>query len=147
MAIKQYKRIAQYLGPPDDFAEEEKSNKDQLLLAGHLNLAICYIKTRNYSDAIKSCTEALSIDPRNEKGLFRRGTAYFENREFDLAKKDFESVIKLDPNNKAARNQIVACNNEIKAQLEREKKIYKNMFDIFAKRDAAAKVLINSFIK
>ncbi len=123
------------MGPPDDFEGELKTKSDELLLAGYLNLAMAYLKLDNYSEVIKNCDKALEIDPKNEKGLFRRGQAYLGQKDYDLAKNDFNAVLQLDPNNKAAKNQLLSCVNAIKAQLEKEKSTYRNMFDIFAKQD------------
>ncbi len=130
------------MGPPDDFEGELKTKSNELLLAGYLNLAMAYLKLDNYSEAIKNCDKALGIDPKNEKGLFRRGQAYFGQKDYDLAKNDFNAVLQLDPNNKAAKNQLLSCINAIKAQLEKEKSTYRNMFDIFAKQDREVRVYL-----
>ena len=53
----------------------------------------------------------------------------------DLAKVDFEGVLKIEPNNKAASNQVLICNQKIKEQKKNEKKIYANMFEKFAEID------------
>ena len=131
------------MGPPDDFEGELKAQSNELLLAGYLNLAMAYLKVENYSEAIKNCDKALAIDKDNEKGLFRRGQAYYGQKEYELARNDFNAVLKLDPNNKAAKNQLVLSLNAIKAQLEKEKTTYRNMFELFAKQDL--KVSISSF--
>jgi FK506-binding protein 4/5 len=66
---------------------------------------------------------------------FCRGQANLGLGEPEKAKADFEAVLKMDPNNKAAANHIIICNKEIKEQKVREKKIYANMFEKFAQRD------------
>ena len=53
----------------------------------------------------------------------------------EFAKADFEAVLKLEPNNKAAANQIVICNSKLSEIKKKEKKIYANMFEKFAQRD------------
>jgi len=124
------------LSSAEDFkGEEEKKQRDQLVLAGYLNLAMSHLKVNEFLQAIKQCDSALSIDGQNEKGLFRRGQAYVGIKEYELAKKDFQCVLELDGNNKAAKNQINACNNAIKAYNERERKTYRNMFERMAKKD------------
>ncbi|XP_054159035.1 peptidyl-prolyl cis-trans isomerase FKBP4-like [Oppia nitens] len=135
LAIKQYKRIIQLLGPPDDFEGDLKTQTNELLLAGYLNLAMAYIKVENYLDAIKNCDKALDIDADNVKGLFRRGQAYFGQKDYELSRTDFNAVLKLDPNNKAAKNQLTLSVAAIKAQLDKEKTTYRNMFERFAKQD------------
>jgi FK506-binding protein 4/5 len=57
-------------------------------------------------------------------------------KDFNLAINDFQTVIELDPDNKAARNKVAYCLQEIKAQKNRDKKVFANMFDKFAKIDA-----------
>ena len=53
----------------DEAGEKRKS----LLLAAHLNVAMCALKVNNHFETRKHCDEALELDPKNEKGLFRRG--------------------------------------------------------------------------
>lgn len=53
----------------------------------------------------------------------------------ELAKKDFEAVVAMAPDNKAALNSIVVCNSQIKEQKKKEKMIYANMFEKFAQKD------------
>lgn len=64
-----------------------------------------------------------------------RGQANLGLGEPERAKADFEAVLKLEPNNKAAANNVILCNKKIKEQEGREKKIYANMFEKFAQRD------------
>jgi FK506-binding protein 4/5 len=64
-----------------------------------------------------------------------RGQANLGLGEPERAKVDFEAVLKMEPNNKAAANHIVLCNKKIKEQEGYEKKIYANVFEKFAQRD------------
>lgn len=135
LALKQYKLVAQYIGPPDNSDFDNKEKKDAILLAGYLNLAMTYLKLNKPLEVIANCDLALGLDAKNEKGLFRRGQAFLAVKEFDKAKEDFESVLATDPNNKAAKNQLAVCNAAIRAHIEKEKQTYKNMFATFAKQD------------
>lgn len=54
----------------------------------------------------------------------------------ELAKADFNHVLVLDPENKAAQNKIVLCQRLMKNQRDKEKKTFANMFDRFAEIDA-----------
>ncbi|XP_056636515.1 FK506-binding protein 59 [Diorhabda sublineata] len=133
LAIKLYKRIQSYLENETD--TDAKEERDALLLASHLNVALCQLKLKEYFDARSAATSALKIDPNNEKALFRRGQALLQLGEPELANKDFTRCLEIDPNNTAAKNQLTICSNAIKAILQKEKRIYANMFDKFAKMD------------
>lgn len=135
LAIKQYKKIVHCLEYENSLADEDQKKRNALILAVYLNLALCNLKLENHLKVVKFCDKALDIDPGSEKGLFRRAQAYFFLKEYDLAKKDFQAVLNIDSNNKAAHNQILNCNNKIKAQLDKERQTYLNMFEKFAKQD------------
>lgn len=106
-----------------------------LILTSNLNLALCYLKINETFEAKNAATSALEIDPKNEKALFRRGQAYLALGEAHLAAKDFTEVLNVDPTNKAAQTQLAVCNKSMREQLQKEKKIYANMFEKFAKMD------------
>lgn len=91
-------------------------------------------------EAKGSATSALEIDPKNEKALFRRGQALLALGEAQTAAKDFQEVLNIDPNNKAAQTQLAICHRSMKEQLQKEKKIYANMFEKFAKMDTQVNV-------
>lgn len=80
-------------------------------------------------------TQALELDRNNEKGLFRRGEAHLAVNDFELARGDFQKVIQLYPSNKAAKVQLVTCQQKIREQHEKEKKMYANMFQRLADKD------------
>lgn len=55
---------------------------------------------------------------------------------YHIAKQDFSRVLELDPENKAAKNKVAICQHQIKAQRDKEKRTFANMFDRFAQIDA-----------
>lgn len=134
-AVIQYKKIIQWLEHESGLSDEESAKSKSLLLAASLNLAACYLKLSEYRQALEHCNKALEFEPNNEKGLFRRGESYMGVNEHELAKEDFTKVIQLYPNNKAARAQMAQCQQRIREQHQREKKIYANMFQRLAEKD------------
>lgn len=62
--------------------------------------------------------------------------AYFAGNDFDLARKDFEKVCELEPDNKAAKNQVKICEQKIKQFDQKEKAKYMGMFEKFAAEDS-----------
>ncbi|XP_078611569.1 peptidyl-prolyl cis-trans isomerase FKBP4-like [Branchiostoma floridae x Branchiostoma japonicum] len=139
-ALTQYKKILDYLEFDADRIEdeEEKTRAGQLMLAAHLNLAMCYLKTGEPYEVIDHCSKALVKDPNNEKAYFRRGQARFTIRDYEEAKSDFNAVLNIDPNNKAAKNQVTTILQQQKKEREREKKLYGNMFEKMAALDSEA---------
>jgi FK506-binding protein 4/5 len=134
LAIKQYKRVTQMLGPYSA-TDERDPKKDALLLAAHLNLAMTYLKQNKASLAIENCNLALEMDASNVKAYFRRGSANFSLKEYPAALADFQKVLSLEPNNAAARQEIIRTSKAIQDHRQREKKLFSGMFDKFAQHD------------
>nr|QBH73887.1 fk506-binding protein [Eurycantha calcarata] len=135
VALKMYKKMVSFLQYSTGFEGEHEKNRKRVLLSGHLNLAMCYLKLSSYLDARDHCDKALELDSTNIKALFRRGQAWLGVVEPEKAKADFEAAQRLEPDNKAVLSLIVQCNAKLKEQKSREKKIYANMFEKFAQRD------------
>lgn len=135
-ASVQYKRIVSWLEHESGLQEEDEQKARALRLAAHLNLAMCYLKMQEQSLALENCDKALELDDSNEKALFRRGEALFAMKEFERARADFQKVVQLYPANKAAKAQVAVCQRQIKEQHEKDKRLYANMFQKFAARDA-----------
>ncbi|KAK2526667.1 hypothetical protein Q9233_008437 [Columba guinea] len=135
-AVIQYGKIVSWLEMEYGLSEKESKASDSFLLAAFLNLAMCYLKLREYAKAVECCDKALGLDQDNEKGLYRRGEARLLMNEFELAKCDFQRVLEVNPQNKAAKSQISVCQKKTKEHNERDRRIYANMFAKFAERDA-----------
>ncbi|XP_037070497.1 LOW QUALITY PROTEIN: peptidyl-prolyl cis-trans isomerase FKBP4-like [Pollicipes pollicipes] len=135
LAEKNYKRCVDFLEFENSWSEEEKPQAREVELAGHLNLAMCYIKLGDFVWARTHCDKALDSTATNVKGLFRRGQALVKMNEPELARSDFQRVIQLDPQNKAAAHQAQLCAQQIRAARAHEKKIYANMFERLSKME------------
>lgn len=135
IAGRMYNKAVAYVESDTGFSETEDAERKKMVLTIRLNLGMVYLKLKNYYDAKNACDKALELDANNVKGLFRRGQAYLAINEPDLAKVDFEKVVQLEPNNNAAKAQMVACVKRIKEIRDKEKQIYSNMFDKLAKKD------------
>lgn len=55
---------------------------------------------------------------------------------FDEAVQDFKAVLEVDPDNKAAKNQLTITFHKVKQIRDREKQKYAGMFEKFAEMDA-----------
>ncbi|MCL4122766.1 UNVERIFIED_CONTAM: hypothetical protein GTU68_041537, partial [Idotea baltica] len=136
LAIKQYKKVTDYVQYDSGLSNEEKEESHSTLLAGHLNLSMCHLKLKNYMAVKEHATKVLEMDPNNVKAYFRRGQALLNLSDVDEAKNDFEKCLSLDPSNKAALHQVQLCVGKKKQQKQKEKNLYGGMFDKFAKVDA-----------
>uniref|UniRef100_A0A8C6E1C1 peptidylprolyl isomerase n=1 Tax=Moschus moschiferus TaxID=68415 RepID=A0A8C6E1C1_MOSMO len=141
-AALQYKKIVSWLEYESSFSDEDAQKAQALRLASHLNLAMCHLKLQAFSTAVENCNKALELDSNNEKGLFRRGEAHLAVNDFDLARADFQKVLQLYPSNKAAKAQLVVCQQRIRKQLEKEKRLYANMFERLAEEESKAKAAV-----
>jgi tetratricopeptide (TPR) repeat protein len=106
----------------------DRIKSQQLKVATQSNLALCYLKLGDYLQCKSYCDSALALDAKNEKCLFRRGQTQLAFNNFEQAINDFQSVIKINPSNLAAKQQIEHCQQRIKQQEIKQKESYKSFF-------------------
>uniref|UniRef100_A0A3P9J1J7 peptidylprolyl isomerase n=1 Tax=Oryzias latipes TaxID=8090 RepID=A0A3P9J1J7_ORYLA len=135
-AVIQYQRIISWLEMECGTGIEQHQRIQEFVLTAHLNLALCFLRLKDFSHVVDNCNKVLELDENNEKAFYRRGEARLYRNEFGLAKEDFQKVLQVNPANQAARAQILICQNKIKEHHEQDKKIYANMFQKFAEQDA-----------
>jgi hypothetical protein len=70
------------------------------------NVAQCCTNSDDFRGAIKYSTEALSVDRKNKKALYRRGVSHLKLYQGQRALDDFQAVLLLDPGNKEAKDQV-----------------------------------------
>lgn len=68
--------------------------------------------------------------------------ASFNLQDWEAAKKDFEKVVEIEPANKAAKKQIVECQNRAKQTAGQEKELAQKMFSGLGKGVCICLVLI-----
>eukprot|EP00854_Cymbomonas_tetramitiformis_P002496 gene2496-3240_t len=82
------------------------------------------LKTEEWMKVTDAATEALRIDERNPKALFRRGTAYLRRSQepggnglwLEEAKADLLAAAKIEPKNKDIRVELEAATTALKQQ-------------------------------
>ncbi|XP_015269501.1 PREDICTED: RNA polymerase II-associated protein 3 [Gekko japonicus] len=77
------------------------------------NRAMAYLRTQKYEEAEKDCSQAVLLDSSYSKAYARRGTARAALGKFKEAIQDFEMVLKLEPGNKQAINEVTKLKNEL----------------------------------
>ncbi|XP_055367090.1 RNA polymerase II-associated protein 3 isoform X2 [Betta splendens] len=70
------------------------------------NRAMAFLKLERYKEAEEDCTKAISLDGTYTKAFARRATARVALGKLEEAKKDFQEVLKLEPGNKQALNEL-----------------------------------------
>lgn len=135
-AVIQYQRIVTWLEMECGSGSEQQKRTQDFILTSHLNLALCYLRIKDFSQVVENCNKVIELDQCNEKALYRRGEARLHRNEFSLAMADFQQVLQVNPSNRAARAQISICQKKMKEHHEQDKRIYANMFQKFAERDA-----------
>ncbi|XP_055336559.1 peptidyl-prolyl cis-trans isomerase FKBP4-like [Paramacrobiotus metropolitanus] len=76
-AIKHYERMKKMLAADAEFKDENEEKRKKMLAVSHNNLAAVHLKLGDLYAAKRATEEALTLDPNNIKGLYRKGTANF----------------------------------------------------------------------
>ncbi|KAK9528932.1 hypothetical protein VZT92_013060 [Zoarces viviparus] len=134
-AVIQYQRIVSWLEMECGAGTEQQKRIQSFTLTAHLNLALCFLRMKEFSQVVDNCNKVIELDEDNEKALYRRGEARLLRNEFSVAMEDFQQVLRVNPSNRAAHAQISICQSKIKEHHEQDKKTYANMFQKFAERD------------
>ncbi|XP_030632086.1 peptidyl-prolyl cis-trans isomerase FKBP5 [Chanos chanos] len=135
-AVIQYQRMVSWFEMECGVGREQQQAVQTQQLVAHLNMALCFLRLREYAQTVEHCNEVIELDSENEKALYRRGEARLLRNEFSLAMRDFQQVLQVNPSNRAARAQISTCQRKMREHHERDKRIYANMFQRFAEHDA-----------
>jgi len=135
VASTRYQKIIDFLEHEISLKGESENERKVLLQAGRLNLAQCHLKLGKWIEARNVCDKAIDENESVAKAWFRRGEAQLALNDCESAKADFDKCLLLEPDNKAAKNKVSICQHRLKAQKEKEKKTFANMFDKFAEID------------
>lgn len=82
------------------------------------NRAMAYLKLDRFAEAEEDCTKAIALDSSYFKAFARRGTARLALGKLSEAKADFEQLLKLEPGNKQAINELKKLDMETHSGLQ-----------------------------
>ncbi|NXE40112.1 TOM34 protein, partial [Ptilorrhoa leucosticta] len=91
----------------EKYSESLKLNQE---CATYTNRALCYLTLKQYKEAAQDCTEALKLDPKNVKALYRRAQALKELKDYKSSIADIKSLLKTEPKNTAALRLLQELN-------------------------------------
>ncbi|KAL3211954.1 hypothetical protein MRX96_008212 [Rhipicephalus microplus] len=99
-ANAKYKKALRYLNrlhEVNDLSKEQESRIASVVLPCILNSAASKLKLKRYHQALDDCDEALDLEPRHPKALFRRGQAFHGMREYDKSMVNLQQALSLSP--------------------------------------------------
>lgn len=129
LAITKWTKGQLYLEQFNNFStpEQERTYADlKVLLA--LNLAAANLKLEEYDKVVLHCTNALEIEPRNAKGLYRRSSAYIALNKYEPARKDLVLLLELEPEDVVAKHMMKRVEAKFAKDAEDERLTYQRIF-------------------
>lgn len=111
-----------------DLSSDDLEEVHALKLSLHLNLAQCYLKLESWSKAIANCNDAIALDHKSVKALYRRAVAYEKEKNLEKAQEDVKLALSFAPNDKAVQKLDERLRLLAKRQLDKEKKMWSKAF-------------------
>ncbi|KAL3674215.1 hypothetical protein V7S43_000173 [Phytophthora oleae] len=111
-----------------DLAEADKAEVNAIKLSLYLNLAQCYLKMENYSRAVANCNDALALEPKSVKALYRRAVAYEKENKLEEAAEDVKAALAIAPQDRAVVKLDERLKARLRRQLDKEKKMWSKAF-------------------
>jgi heat shock 70kDa protein 4 len=111
-----------------DLSADDEKEVNEIKVKLHLNIAMCFLKLKNNHKVINNCTDALELEKDNVKALFRRATAYYNEKKIKEAKSDLKNAMKINPDDKVIKKLNAKLDLVIKKQKAKEKKMAQRMF-------------------
>uniref|UniRef100_A0A8B9GXQ2 RNA polymerase II-associated protein 3 n=1 Tax=Astyanax mexicanus TaxID=7994 RepID=A0A8B9GXQ2_ASTMX len=106
-----YFKEGKYEAAVESYTKGMEADATNALLAA--NRAMAYLKLERYAEAEEDCSKAIALDSTYLKAFARRGTARAALGHLTGAKEDFEQVLRLEPGNKQAMNELKKLNMEM----------------------------------
>lgn len=118
--------IAQYAS--DIITEAQGTEVNALKRTVFSNLSLCYMRMGNHAKALDCAESALKISPADVKALLRKSQAMSALGRHEGARGVLVEAIKLEPNNKALRDELNGVNEALKADKKEEDAKRSQMF-------------------
>ncbi|CAI5737506.1 unnamed protein product [Hyaloperonospora brassicae] len=111
-----------------DLSESDTKEVNAIKLSLYLNLAQCYLKMENYTKVVGNCNEALALDAKSVKALYRRAVAYEKENKLELAADDVKAALTLAPQDRVVAKLDERLKERLRRQLDKEKKMWSKAF-------------------
>lgn len=100
--------------------------------------ALVHLKLRETAECIKQLEKVLEKEPNNVKAIYRLAQAFESRKDYDEAIAEYKKILNIEPDNKAAQQQILVCKNALAELRAQEKKRYTNLFNKLANESKAS---------
>lgn len=130
---------------PSEGPEEEVPDDDKEIYTSCLaNAAMCYVKTNNWSEAIRTASSVLAVDgyENNLKALYRRGLSKLHTGSLKEAKADLMAAYKVDSKNKDVRKALAKLKEAHAEAKKKEKNAFGGMFGKVSMYDDKKGILV-----
>jgi tetratricopeptide (TPR) repeat protein len=127
-AAARYAKALSHCSKFFDLSPTQEEETREVKLSLYLNLALAYIKLEKLDNAMQSCDDALKIDSKNTKALYRRASVFYQKRKFDDAMRDLVKAEKESPGNKDVKKLRGLVDQQLIKQKNKEKAMAQKMF-------------------
>mmetsp|Transcript_5974 Transcript_5974/g.9973 ORF Transcript_5974/g.9973 Transcript_5974/m.9973 type:complete len:491 (+) Transcript_5974:115-1587(+) len=131
-AATKYELASEYAVDGEGTEGDKIPDEDRpLFVSCWSNAAMCYIKLKDWTEAVKACNKVMDIESEstsNIKCLYRRGLARMNMGLLKEAKTDLMTAYKLDNTNKDVRKAIATLKKENQKAKEKEKAAFGGLF-------------------
>jgi len=131
-AISKYRKGIHILDRYLTVADDVDRKRNDLLFILYINLAQCYLHTKDYEKVISMCRRALDLPPKTEgnrcKAYYRQAKAEYELGHFDSSKDSCKEALIREPSNPDARTLFEQVNHRLAEDEKEERNLMKRMF-------------------
>jgi peptidylprolyl isomerase len=127
-AAEAYQEAAEYSVDEGIEGEDVPEEEKPLYVSCWSNAAACFLQTNDYTDAVRACNNVLAAEPKNLKGLYRRGLARLKMGFLKEAKQDLMAAYEIDNANKDVRKALAQLKQAAELAKQKEKKAFGGFF-------------------
>lgn len=128
LAAKRYERGCKLLEDADLPNDDVEKRQQRLLMKLYLNRAHCYIKIQWPKKACLVLQDALVIEPKNAKALYRMGRAKRMLCNFAESRRYLVRALNVEPNDETIGRELADLDKQLKREQDNERALCSRMF-------------------
>lgn len=129
-AAARYQKALTHAAKFFDLSPDDIEEVNAVKLSLHLNVTQCYLKLENWDFAVRHADEALALDSKAVKALFRRAQAFEAKKEYEKSLADLKRAAELNApkEDKLITKGIDRVKRLIQKEKDKEKKMWGKVF-------------------